>query len=113
METVVEASTAENTLRKLKATSTSQKIKAWDSLKSGVYFYCSGIDDSDDGDGEEYHYISKIVGASQDESNDWEAEDIWDSREVAEGTWVASKEIFMTHKVFVIIEPKDYPEYFL
>ncbi len=94
-------------LKKLKSTSESQKLKTWNLLKPGSYFYCSGTDKES---GDEYQYISKIIQGSDD---GWEADDIWDSREYVEGGWHADKNIFMTHRVFVIINPSEYPEYWL
>ena len=98
----------------------SEKLKEWSKMTTGATFYCSGVSednkyylyDNKYDEYDDYGYVAKVIGTDDD---GWACEDIWNRHDehTSAHEWVAQKATFMTHDVFKIINPSDYPEYFL
>ena len=90
-----------------------EQLKEWHKMSTGVTFYCSGVREEEEKEYDDYAYVAKVIRI--DDDNDWTCEDIWNrhQEDAVDHEWAAQKEIFMTHQVFKIIDPSEYPEYFL
>ncbi len=97
------------------------KLKEWNKIKEGSYFYCRGNRSADEEDIDiiefpEYAYIGVTISKNTEDNDDeyWNCDDVWNLLEIDESDdWAAQKKTMLMHDIFVVIDIDDYPEFLL